>query len=172
MVKILIDQRACGKINAVIAKKNRSWAPEEYQATIAEETAQAYIDGFYSRYSGVQHFFEKEWKKLKALPVERRSVKSLLGRIRRFDTRANPAIQRSFRVTWPQQIEADLIKTAMLRLDRIFRRRKMEARIVMAIHDALWVEARRKEAEQVRHLLRKMMTTAAKLKVRLEVDIK
>jgi DNA polymerase I-like protein with 3'-5' exonuclease and polymerase domains len=29
-----------------------------------------------------------------------------------------------------------------------------------------------KETEQVRHLVRKMMTTAAKLKVPLEVDIK
>ena len=104
--------------------------------------------------------------------MERRSVKSLLGRIRRFDTRANPATQRSFRVTWPQQIEADLIKTAMVRLDCIFPRRKMGARIVMVIHDALWVEAPHEEAEQVRHLLRKMMTTAAKLKVPLEVDIK
>ena len=139
---------------------------------IDEKTAQAYIEGFYARYNGVQDFFEKEWKKLKALPMERRSVKSLLGRIRRFDTRANPAIQRSFRVTWPQQIEADLIKTAMVRLDRIFRRRKMGARIVMVIHDALWVEAPHEEAEQVRHLVRKMMTTAGKLRVPLEVDIK
>jgi DNA polymerase-1 len=72
----------------------------------------------------------------------------------------------------PQQIEADLIKTAMVRLDRIFRRRRMEARIVMAIHDAVWVECPEEEDEQVRHLLRKMMTTAGKLRVRLEVDIK
>ena len=41
----------CGKINAVIAKKNRLLAPEEYQDMIDEETAQAYIEGFYSRYS-------------------------------------------------------------------------------------------------------------------------
>ena len=102
--------------------------------------------------------------------MERRSVKSLLGRIRRFDTRANPATQRSFRVTWPQQIEADLIKTAMVRLDRIFRRRKMGARIVMVIHDALWVEAPHEEAGQVRHLMRRMMTTAGKLNVPLAVD--
>jgi DNA polymerase I-like protein with 3'-5' exonuclease and polymerase domains len=46
----------------------------------------------------------------------------------------------------------------------------MEARIVMAIHDALWVEAPHQEAEQVRHLLRKMMITAGKLRVPLEVD--
>ena len=48
----------------------------------------------------------------------------------------------------------------------------MGARIVMAIHDALWVQVPKEEAEQVRHLLRKMMTTAAKLKVPLEVDMK
>ena len=80
---------------------------------IDEEQASAYIASFHARYKEVQDFFEKEWKKLKALPIERRSVKSLLGRIRRFGTQANPAIQRSFRVTWPQQIEADLIKTAL-----------------------------------------------------------
>jgi len=162
----------CGKVNAVIAKKNRSLAVGEQMPLIDENAAKLYIEGFHARYRGVLDFFEKEWKKLKALPMERRSVKSLLGRIRRFNTRANPAIRRSIRVTWPQQIEADLIKTAMVRLDRIFRRRRMEARIVMAIHDALWVEAPHAEAEQVRHLLRKMMLTTAKLKVPLEVDIK
>ncbi len=162
----------CGKINAVIAERNALLPAEEHKPLIEEEQAQAYIAGFYSQYSGVQDFFEKEWKKLKALPMERRSVKSLLGRIRRFDTRANPATQRSFRVTWPQQIEADLIKTAMIRLDCIFTKRKMGARIVMMIHDALWVEAPHQEAEQVRHLLRKMMTTAARLRVPVGVDFK
>jgi DNA polymerase I-like protein with 3'-5' exonuclease and polymerase domains len=48
----------------------------------------------------------------------------------------------------------------------------MGARIVMMIHDALWVEAPHAELEQVRYLLRKMMTMAGKLRVRLEVDIK
>jgi DNA polymerase-1 len=80
-------------------------------------------------------------------------------------------MQRSFRVTWPQQIEAELIKTAMVRLDHIFRRSNMKARIVMVIHDALWVEAPQEEADQVRHLPRKMMTAAGKLGVPLEVDI-
>ena len=120
----------------------------------------------------MKEFFDRQWRKLTALPMGRRSVKSLLGRVRLFNARANPAVQRSFRVTWPQQIEADLIKTAMVRLDCIFTKRKMGARIVMMIHDALWVEAPHAEAEQVRHLLRKMMTTAGKLKVPLEVDLK
>jgi DNA polymerase I-like protein with 3'-5' exonuclease and polymerase domains len=48
----------------------------------------------------------------------------------------------------------------------------MEAGIVMMIHDALWVECPEDEAGQVGHFLRRMMTTAAKLKVTLEVDVK
>jgi len=79
-------------------------------------------------------------------------------------------VQRQFRVTWPQQIEADLIKMAMVRLDTIFHRRKMGSRIVMMIHDALWVEAPQGEADQARYLMKKMMTTAGKLAVPLEVD--
>jgi len=73
-------------------------------------------------------------------------------------------------VTWPQQIEADLMKTAMVRLDRIFRRRNMKARIVMMVHDALWVEAPLEEENEVRHLVERMMTTARKLDVPLGID--
>jgi DNA polymerase-1 len=135
-------------------------------------TAQAYIDTFYGRYPGVAEFFVEAWQELKAEQKGKRITTAPSGRIRRFDTRANRAVERKFRITLPQQIEADLIKTAMIRLDRIFRRRNMKAHIVMVIHDALWVEAPHEGAEQVRHLLRKMMTTAAKLRVPLEVDIK
>ena len=53
----------------------------------------------------------------------------------------------------------------------VFRRRKMGARIVMMIHDALWIECPEDEAEQVRHLVRRIMTTAARLCVPLFVDV-
>jgi DNA polymerase I len=58
----------------------------------------------------------------------------------------------------------------MVRLDRIFQQRNMKAHIVMVIHDALWVECPEEEAKQVRHLLRKTMTTAANLSVPLEAE--
>ncbi len=41
----------------------------------------------------------------------------------------------------------------------------------MTIHDSMWVECPEKEAEQVRLVVRRMMTTAAKLEVPLEVEI-
>ena len=137
---------------------------------INEDTARSYIKGFYRRFPKVKEFFDREWKKMKKLPSDQRIVRSLAGRERHFPRWPTFEVERQFRVTWPQQIEADLIKTAMLRLDRIFRRRKMDARIVLMIHDALWVECHEKGAEQVRHLMRRMMTTAGKLRVPLEVD--
>jgi DNA polymerase I len=163
--------RLAARMNSEIIKRNRTLPTEERQALTDEAQAQGYIDQFHGRYPGVKAFFDREWKKLKKLPQKERIVRSPLGRIRRFDTYPSKALERSFKVTWPQQIEADLIKTAMLRLDRIFRRRNKGARIVMMIHDALWVECPEEEAEQVRHLMRKMMTTAAKLKVPLAVEI-
>ncbi len=138
---------------------------------IDEAAARSYIEGFYERFSKVRAFFDREWEMLKKLPAHARVVQSLMGRERRFPRRASSEMERQFRVTWTQQIEADLIKTAMLRFDRIFRRRNMKARIVMMIHDALWVEAPPQEAEQVRHLMTRMMTTTGKLGVPLEVDI-
>jgi DNA polymerase I len=132
---------------------------------------QEYIDQFHARYPGVQAFFEQEWKRLKRFPRKDRVVPSPMGRIRRFDAYPSKALERRFRATLPQQIEADLIKNATIRLDRIFRQRDMQARIVMMIHDSLWIEAPEKEAEQAGHLTRTMMITAAKLRVPLEVEV-
>jgi DNA polymerase I len=136
-----------------------------------EPTVRSYIEALYERFPNVNEFFDQEWQKLKKLPAQDRVVHSLMGRERQFPRRATSEIERRFRVTWPQQIEADLMKTAMVRLDRIFRRRDMKARIVMMIHDALWVEAPKDEAVKVWCLVRRVMITAAKLKVPLKVDI-
>ena len=158
------------KINSVRAERGRDLPPDQQEPEIDAEVAQSYIDGFYARYPGVREFYDREWSALKKRPQRDRVVKSLLGRTRRFGVYASSKVQRQFRVTWPQQIEADMLKTAVVRLDRVFRRRKMQARIVMMIHDSLWVEAPHEEVDQVRHLMGRMMTTALKLSVPLEVD--
>jgi DNA polymerase I len=164
--------RLAARMNSEILKRNRTLPTEERQALTDEAQAQGYIDQFHGRYPGVKAFFDREWAELKRLPQGDRVVRSPLGRIRRFNSYPSKALERSFKVTWPQQIEADLIKTAMVRLDRIFRRSDMRARIVMMIHDSLWVECPEEEAEEVRQLIRRMMTTVGKLRVPLKVDIK
>ncbi|MFC1833520.1 DNA polymerase [Thermodesulfobacteriota bacterium] len=138
---------------------------------IGDETARSYIDGFYGRFPKVKIFFNQEWEKLKKIPVQEIVVPSLIGRARSFPRRPTAEVERQFRVTWLQQIEADLIKTSMVKLDGIFRRRNMKPRIVMMIHDALRMDFAEEEAEEVRSIMRSVMTTTVQFSVPLETDL-
>jgi DNA polymerase I len=111
----------CNKINRLKESQGR-------MDLIDIATAQSHIEGSYNRFPKVRDFFAQEWEKMKRHPAQQRVVRSLIGRQRRFTRRPSSEMERQFRVTWPQQIEADLIKTAMLLLDRIFRGRNMKAR--------------------------------------------
>jgi DNA polymerase-1 len=153
----------CKKINEL---KDRQGMTDLIDLTVA----QSYIDGFYTKYPRVRAFFDEQWERMKQLPPQDRVVRSLIGRVRHFPRRPTAEMERQFRVTWTQQIEADLMKVAMVRLDRILRRRGLKARIVMMIHDALWVECPTEEEREVRRLVRKMMTTAGSLDVPLDID--
>ncbi len=68
-------------------------------------------------------------------------------------------------------METDILKTAAIRLDRIFRRRGMGARIVMLIHDALWVECPAKEETEARRLMDKIIGTAGRPYLDFKVDL-
>jgi DNA polymerase-1 len=153
----------CNKINRLKDSQNRT-------DFISAETARSFIDGFYGRFPQVRDFFAQEWEKMKKLPAQDRIVRSLMGRERRFPRRSSSEMERQFRVTWPQQMEADLIKTAMLRLDRAFRGRNMKARIVMMIHDSIWVEASIAEEEDAMKILEEVMTTVVELSIPVEVN--
>jgi DNA polymerase I-like protein with 3'-5' exonuclease and polymerase domains len=56
-------------------------------------------------------------------------------------------------------------------LDRIFRSRSLKTPIDMVVYDALLVEAPCEEETELRQLVTKMMTAAAKLDMLWEVDI-
>ena len=86
--------------------------------------------------------------------------------------RKSDKLKRIMKATLLQQVESHLLKVALVSLHSELKARNTGARIVMIVHDAIWVEAPQEEAEQVRHLVRKMMTTAGRLRILLEVDIK
>ena len=48
----------------------------------------------------------------------------------------------------------------------------LKSRVVMTIHDAVYVEAIEEDADQARHLMRRMLTSVGKLRIPVEVDIK
>ena len=153
-----------------MARRINEVKKQQGQPLINDEIAREYINGFHKKYPGMSEFFDREWERIKKLPRNDRVVTSPTGRIRRFSTRANPALKRQFRVSLPQMMEADILKTAAVRLDRVFRRRGMEARIVLLIHDAIWVEAPLEEEKEAHQLMEKMMRTAGRPFLDLTVD--
>ena len=69
-----------------------------------------------------------------------------------------------------QGTAADLIKYAMVKIDRRLKQENMKTRLILQIHDELILEAPDEEAEKAEHLLREEMESAASLRVPLKVD--
>jgi DNA polymerase-1 len=71
-----------------------------------------------------------------------------------------------------QGTAADIIKIAMVGVDRRLREEGLKSRLVLQVHDELLVETELSEKSQVEKILREEMEGAAKLRVRLEIDMK
>ena len=66
---------------------------------------------------------------------------------------------------------ADIIKIAMINVDKKLKEKKLEAKLILQVHDELIVEAPEAEAEEVKKILQTEMENAVKLKIPLEVHI-
>jgi DNA polymerase I len=70
-----------------------------------------------------------------------------------------------------QGTAADLIKLAMIRIDRLIRERGFHAKMLLQVHDELLLEAPPDELESIRDLVRTEMGQVYELAVPLVVDI-
>ena len=70
-----------------------------------------------------------------------------------------------------QGTAADIIKIAMVGVDRSLRAENLKSRLVLQVHDELLVEADADEIDRVKEILRREMEGAADMKVRLEIDM-
>src|SRR5208337_904872 len=109
------------------------------QLGIPQAEARAYIERYFARYSGVKAFIEK------TLEQTRREgqVRTMFGRVRPIpDIESRNPNQRGFAertaVNTPLQgTAADLIKLAMIVIDRQLTERKLKTRMVLQVHDEL-----------------------------------
>lgn len=136
--------------------------------------AKAYMDAYMEKYSGVHEYMESIVKKAK----EDGYVATLYGRRRNLpELKSSNFNMRSFgeRVALNMPIQgtaADIIKLAMVNVDRRLRSEGLEARLILQVHDELIVECPENEAERVSELLKYEMEHAAELAVPLTVDVK
>jgi DNA polymerase I len=142
---------------------------ESLGTTIA--TAQGYIDAFWCRYSVAREWLDQRVAHLKEKPLFTAYVQSYLGRRRRFEGDVRAKEIRQAKATILQQSEAEILRMALLSLVGTFRQRRMKSRVVMILHDAIWVETPEEEAEEAKRLLEQSMVGAVELpSVPLEVD--
>jgi DNA polymerase-1 len=139
---------------------------------VTRKEAESFIEAYFSRYPRVRSFIEETVEKAR----ETGSVRTLLGRLRRLpDLRAKnfqvrAEAERQARNTPVQGSAADLIKKAMVELDRELRARQLKSRLILQIHDELLLEVPEEEAEEARSLVKRVMEGALQLVVPLVVD--
>ncbi|HSM00603.1 MAG TPA: DNA polymerase I [Candidatus Limnocylindria bacterium] len=138
---------------------------------IGGREAKQYIDQYFQRYPGVYRYIEE----LKEQARKDGYVHTIQGR-RRFLRDINSqnkvlreAAERMAINTPIQGSAADIIKMAMIRVDREFRERRMHAGLVLQVHDELIAEAPEDEVPEVERLLKEAMEGAASLSVPLTV---
>ncbi|MGB6066167.1 MAG: DNA polymerase A family protein [Desulfomonilaceae bacterium] len=135
-------------------------------------TAAKYVHAFWSQYSGAKEYLDQINQNLKdENDPKKRFIESFSGRRRLFDKEFGPKEQREARATILQQAEADVLTLAAVSLYGRFQKRNMKSRIVMVIHDCIWVESPVAEVEQAHRLMEDTMTNAVEYPlVPLEVE--
>ncbi len=143
------------------------------QLGIPQAEARAYIDRYFARYQGVKAFIERTLAETRTQGFAR----TLFGRTRPIpDLESRNPNQRGFAertaVNTPLQgTAADLIKLAMISIDRKLTERKLKARMILQVHDELLFEAPMDETEAVAALVRAEMEGVVQLSVPLEVHL-
>lgn len=136
--------------------------------------AKDYIDSYLARYSGVRRYMHDIVDTAKAQGY----VTTLYGRrryipeLKSSNYNIRQGAERIALNTPVQGTAADLIKLAMVRVDRALKEAKLEARLVLQVHDELIVECPEAEAEQVSAIVTREMEQVAALSVPLVAEAK
>ncbi|MFZ5877489.1 MAG: DNA polymerase I [Nitrospirota bacterium] len=143
------------------------------QLGVSQGEAKRYIDEYFAHFAGVRRFVDATIEKARSDGF----VTTMLGRKRPIPELASsiPA-QRSFgersAVNSPiQGSAADIIKLAMINIDRRLERERLDARMVLQVHDELVFEVARQDLDALKALVKFEMEGAYPLAVPVRVEI-
>jgi DNA polymerase-1 len=142
------------------------------QLGIGRNEAQQYVDTYFERYPGVRRYMEET----KQLARDQGYVETVFGRrlyLPEIEARNANVRQYAERtaINAPMQgTAADIIKRAMIRVQRWLNEEQADCRMIMQVHDELVFEVASGEVETSRDRIAEIMTGAAELSVKLEVD--
>ena len=140
---------------------------------IKPKEAKVFIDNYLNTYPGVKEYMEN----IKREAYNNGYVKTLFGRIRTIDELKNTNYmirmqgERIALNTPIQGTSADIIKKAMIDIDKEFIKRNLKTKMIIQVHDELIFDVPNEEIEIVKKIVSDLMENACKLEVPLKVDI-
>ena len=143
------------------------------QLKVGRAEAAGYIKSYFARYTGVKKYMED----MVALARSQGYVSTLMGRRRYLpDIRHSNFNLRSFAertaINTPiQGTAADIMKKAMLDVQKALRDACLQSRILLQVHDELVLEVVESEKERVAALVKQTMEAAAELELPLEAEV-
>ena len=143
------------------------------QLDVGRKEAAGYIESYFARYTGVKKYMED----IVAKAREQGYVSTLMGRRRYLpDIRHSNFNLRSFAertaINTPiQGTAADIMKKAMIDVERALEQAGCKSRILLQVHDELVLEVTEDERERVAELVRETMQAAASLEIPLLADV-
>jgi DNA polymerase-1 len=141
---------------------------------MAREEAQVFIDAYFRAYNRVREFLEG----IKMQAREQGWVETLLHRRRyiqdiRSPNRALRLAAERIAINMPVQgSAADIMKLAMIQLQRYLRQQGLQSRMILTVHDELVFEVPPAERDRLIEVVPELMATAYPLNVPLQVDLK
>jgi len=143
------------------------------QIGVPQKEAAQFINAYFARYSGVKQYLDNVLAETRQTAV----AKTLFGRIRPIPDITSPQVQiRNFAertaLNSPLQgTAADLIKMAMIAIDRRLAAGNFQAKMILQVHDELLFEAPGDERDALEALVREEMENVYPLAVPLVVEI-
>jgi len=140
---------------------------------VSPRQAREYIDAYFKTYPEVKEYMSKNVEFAK----ENGFVKTVLGRRRYIRELSSSNYNlRSFgeRVAMNMPLQgssADIIKIAMINVDKRLKENSLKSRLILQVHDELIIDAVLEEKEMVERILKEEMESAVKLTVSLDVEV-
>jgi len=165
------QRRAAKAINFGLMYGMSGWGLAR-QLEIKRSEAEDYIERYFERYPGVRRYMELTREQAR----DKGYVETLYGRrlwldeIRSRNGQRRQAAERAAINAPMQGTAADIIKRAMIDVDQWIQREKIDACLIMQVHDELVFEVRESALEDLKAGVVERMQAAARLKVPLEVD--
>jgi DNA polymerase-1 len=136
-------------------------------------TAKSFIDTFMEKYPGVKRYIDS----MVEFAEKNGYVETLFGRrryipdIHSSNKQTKEAAKRVAINTPIQGTSADIIKIAMIEIHKQLKKKKMQSKMILQVHDELVFEAKDEEKEELMEIAKEKMQSAVSLKVPLKVDI-